>query len=280
MRFYALAAIGGSIGVDVRLLGNVEICGENGVVRLRRSAERCVLATLAFNPGRAVRAVTLADNIWLPDTQSDKAIETVADYVRKVRAAIKKTGGEPSSLRTDRGARAYVLDIEPFRVDYVRFTQLARAGRESGDVAVLEEALALWRGPALADVSGLWAESRRYAVETERLDLYDRVLTEQLRAGHGAEVARTVTALIDEVTPTERLLLLGAQGIAASGHQTAIRSWIDRTTRRMREATGADPSPDLLARLQRLATGAHAGFTPARWPNPGYPRPRQEPRTA
>ena len=266
--------------MDVQLLGNVEIRSESRVVRLSRSAERCVLATLAFNPGRAVRAATLADNIWLPATQSDKAIETVAGYVRKVRAAIKKIGGQPSWLRTDRGARAYVLDIEPLWVDYIRFTQLTGVGRESGKVAMLQEALTLWRGPALADVTGLWAESRRYAVETERLDVYDRVLTEQLRAGRGAEVARTVTALIDEVTPTERLLLLGARGMAASGHHTAIRSWIDRTTRRLRDATGADPSPDLLARLQRLVTGPQTGFSPALQPKLDYQPRRQEPRSA
>ena len=238
--------------MDIRLLGNVRVHGRDSVVRLARSGERCVLATLAVNPGRAVTAATLADNIWSAGIQSDKAIETVADYVRKVRAAIKKAGGQPAWLRTDRGARAYVLDIDPVQVDYARFTALVSTGRASHDIAALQAALALWRGPALADVTGLWAESRRYAMETERLDVYDQLLSEQLRAGRHTEVARTVTALIDEVTPTERLVLLGARGMAAAGQHTAIRGWIDRATQRLQEATGADASPDLLDQLEQL----------------------------
>lgn len=238
--------------MEVQLLGNVEIHGDDGVVRLARAGERCVLATLAFNPGRQIPATTLADNIWPSAAQPDKAMETAADYVRKVRAAIKKAGGQPGWLRTDRAARSYSLDIDAHRVDYYRFVDLVTTARKSRDITRLQRALSLWQGPTLANIGGLWADNRRYLVESERLDAYYDMLIHHLRVGRYLEVACTAATLIDEGLPTERLLLLGAQGLAGAGQHTAIPGWVDRVTRRMRETVGVMPTHDVLTTLDDL----------------------------
>jgi hypothetical protein len=104
------------------------------------------------------------DHLRSGTEQSDKSIDTVGSYLRRIRAA-----------------RAYVLDIDPVRVDYHPFTGLAALARRDDDPVALQAALALWRGPALADVSGYWADRRRHTLQAERLAAYDELLTAYLR---------------------------------------------------------------------------------------------------
>jgi tetratricopeptide (TPR) repeat protein len=249
--------------MDIRVLGNVEIHGERATIRLARASERCVLAVLALNAGRPVPAMTLADHLWATAEQSDRALNTVGDYVRRVRAAVKRAGGSPDSLRTDRGSHSYVLDVAADQVDYLRFTELAASGRNGGGPTVLRQALALWRGPALADVTGLWADRRRYAMEAERLALYEEVLAADLAAGRHAEVVREITTLVDETVPTERLILLGARALAESGQHGAVRGWADLASRRLQDATGATIGAATAARIAEFAAAAGTKGAPA-----------------
>jgi DNA-binding SARP family transcriptional activator len=245
--------------VEIRLLGNVEIAGDMGVVRPRRSGERCVLAVLAYHATQPVTVATLVDHLWSGTEQSDKSIDTVGTYVRRVRTAITETGGQAGWLRYDRAARSCVLDIDPAWVDYHRFTTLTTLARQDHGPQALQEALALWRGPALADISGHWADHRRHTLQAERLSVYEDLLHHQLAAGQHAEVVRTVTDLVEDNTPTDQLLLLGAQGLAGSGQHTAIRAWVTWVTQLMLDTVDAAPSAAVLDEIGRLV--AH----PALW---------------
>jgi tetratricopeptide (TPR) repeat protein/DNA-binding SARP family transcriptional activator len=238
--------------VDIRLLGNVEIHSDAGVLRPRRSGERCVLAVLALHVQASVTVTTLVDHLWSGTEQSDKSIDTVGSYLRRIRAGIKQAGGQADWLRYDRAARSCVLDIDPAWVDYHRFTALSTRARQDNDPQALQEALALWRGPALADINGHWADHRRHALEAERLAVYDELLTEYLAAGRHAEVVRITAELVDEVTPTDRLLLLGAQALAGSGRHTAISGWVRHVIGRMRQTADATPAAEVLDELDQI----------------------------
>ncbi len=98
--------------VEIRVLGNVEIHGDTGVLRLRRSGERCVLAVLALRAQAPVTVATLVDRLWSGTRQSDKSIDTVGSYLRRIRAGIKAVGGQSGWLRYDRSSRSCVLDID------------------------------------------------------------------------------------------------------------------------------------------------------------------------
>ncbi len=246
--------------MEIRLLGSVEIRGDAGVARLRRSGERCVLAVLALHVTQPVTVATLVDHLWLATEQSNKSIDTAGTYLRTVRAAIAGAGGEAGWLRYDRAARACVLDIDPAWVDYHRFTAMAATARRERDPVALQGALRLWRGPALADVGGHWADNRRHTMESERLACHEDLLDHQLVEQRYAEVFRTVTDLVEDSTPTDRLLLLGARGLAGSGRHTGIRAWVARVTERMRETVDAAPSAEVLHEVERLI--AHPVDTP------------------
>jgi DNA-binding SARP family transcriptional activator len=235
--------------VDIRLLGNVEIHGDTGVVRPQRSGERCALAVLAFNAQLPVKVTTLVDRLWSGAGQSDKSIATVGSYLRRIRAGIKLAGGQPDWLRYERAARSCVLDIDPAWVDYHRFTAKAT----TADPLAWQEALALWRGPALADIGGHWADHRRHTLEGERIAVHEDLLHHQLAAGGHAQVIRTVTDLVENGTPTDRLLVLGARALAGSGRHSALRGWVEWAIQRMRQAVDMAPAAEVLDEIERLA---------------------------
>jgi len=112
--------------VDVCVLGTVEIRAAGRAFALPRGGERCVLATLAFSPGRRVHVDVLVGHVW-GDEPPANAEQTIASYVRAVRRAVEQAGGRREWLRNHRPG-AYQLDIAPDLVDYHRFQALVAGG--------------------------------------------------------------------------------------------------------------------------------------------------------
>lgn len=255
------------VPVDVRLLGNVEIHHGGGVVGLARAGERCVLATLALVPRRRVPVDTLVAHLW-GDDPPDNAGRTVATYLRTVRRAVAQAGGGRDWLRNHRPG-AYELDIEPDLVDYHRFTRLAKVARDrqgagdgAGAVAAYQQAVALRRGEALAGVTGDWAGNWRWSVEREFVEVLCNLYEQQLSMGAHAEVAANVAGLITQVVPTDRMILLGASGLAGSGQHAAIRDFYRRAATRMSATAQVRPSAEVHAMVRQLVAQPAARLTP------------------
>ncbi|MCW6007840.1 winged helix-turn-helix domain-containing protein [Micromonospora sp. CPCC 205371] len=241
--------------MDLRLLGNVEIESAGSVFSLSRSAERCVLATLAFNAGRPVRVGTLIDNIW-GDKPSAKADETVATHVRAVRRLLSQAGGDRQMIRNHR-PRAYELRVDPSWVDYHRFragvASAARQGDNPEAVAAYERALDLWHGEPLAGVAGDWADGRRHALRTEHLDALCALLDLRLKLGEYTVVATQARQLVHDYA-TERVLSLAIRGLAHAGYRALIPDLVAQASDRMWQTARVRPSPEIVALAKRLAT--------------------------
>ncbi|MDQ7903188.1 BTAD domain-containing putative transcriptional regulator [Phytohabitans sp. ZYX-F-186] len=243
--------------MDVRLLGDVEIEAAGVTYTLGRTAERCVLATLAFNPGRVVPLGTFVAHIW-GEHPPPKAEETVATYVRAVRRMIEQAGGGREWL-VNRRSDGYRLDIDPVLVDHRRFTDLAGTARvlarqrdDARAVETFERALRLWRGEALANVAGQWAKTCRHGLRLDRLRVTYELLELLLRASAYGDVATRAADLVRE-EPTERAIALALRGLAGSGQRALIPSFLARAAEQMREVNGSRPSADLVALARRLA---------------------------
>jgi DNA-binding SARP family transcriptional activator len=244
--------------MDIRLLGDVEVEVDGATFAPDRAAERCVLATLALSPGRPVPVGTFVEHIWGAHPPA-KAEETVATYVRAVRRTIARGGGDRLSL-ANRRLGGYQLDVDPRVVDYRRFVDLrtsARVRHREGDhqraAETLERALALWRGEALANVTGLWADAHRVRMRRQRLDATYDLLDLHLRAGRAAAMATRATELaLDD--PTDKTLALAIRGLAASGQRAHIPAFMARTADRMREIAKTRPGPDVVALARQLTS--------------------------
>src|SRR5262245_11830713 len=117
--------------------------------------ERCVLGVLLLAAGQPVPVERLIALLWAdrPPANARAAIHT---YVSRLRRALAAAGTSGGTVPLTRRGDCYLLDVDPETVDFHRFRWLvgqASTRASPGERArILREALALWRGPALADV--------------------------------------------------------------------------------------------------------------------------------
>ena len=179
--------------MEIRTLGPLEVLDGGEPVALGGRKQRALLAVLALSPGRAVSAARLIDDLWgeeAPDT-APKMVQIHVSQLRKVLP--------PDVLLTR--APGYQLDVAPAQVDAFRAEELLRAGREalaSGDPRSaserLGEALALWRGPALAEFAEPFAAGEARRLEELHLALLEERIEAELALGRHAEVVGEIEA--------------------------------------------------------------------------------------
>ena len=133
------------------LLGSLEASGKDGPVPLGGPKQRIVLAHLVLGANRVVSAEHLIDALWGEELPEDPK-STLQVYVSRLRSALG-----PDAVEAQ--APGYVLRADRDEVDALRFEDLLGAARGNGSDPrvtdeILAEALELWRGPALADLSG------------------------------------------------------------------------------------------------------------------------------
>ncbi|TWF82242.1 transcriptional regulator [Pseudonocardia hierapolitana] len=155
-------------GVELRLLGQLEVCGPGGPVTLGAAKERLLLAVLAVDRGRSVSRDRLIDELY-GDHQPRSGVNAVQNYVLRLRRALGATAG----LRILTVPGGYRLEAAADRVDADRAERLVAEGRAaavSGDLdgaaTALRSAIGLWRGPALCE----FAERPFAEAEARRID--------------------------------------------------------------------------------------------------------------
>ncbi|MBD0674751.1 SDR family NAD(P)-dependent oxidoreductase [Streptomyces sp. CBMA156] len=246
--------------MEFRLLGTVAVLAADGRELPAGSAKRrSLLAMLLLHPGAPVTVERLTETLW--DTEPPRHSRTVIhNHVSGLRALLT-THGAPAAgveLVTDNGA--YLLRAPDLAVDTVRFDQLVARARTLDDAhqaaAVLREALALWRGPALAGTAGLPLRYAAQALEELRL-----AATEELARAHGrlGDHGAAATLLHAEATanPLREPLIAGLiHALGRAGRRSEALDWFHRTRRALAEELGIDPGPELAEAYDRLL---HAG---------------------
>ncbi len=230
--------------LEVRTDGDPGEILEVGGVRLR-----ALLIMLALRPGQFVPATRLIDGLWA-DAAPAGAANALQALVSRLRRVL------PGAVIESRPA-GYQLALDPQATDVVRFEQLAAAGRArlredpAAAAAILSQALALWRGPALVDVSE--TDFGRAAIarldELRRLTLENRIDAD-LRAPGPGQVAELVAELEGLVTAhpmREPLVGLLMRALHASGRRGAALEVYEQTRQRLAEQLGVAPSADLAA---------------------------------
>jgi DNA-binding SARP family transcriptional activator/tetratricopeptide (TPR) repeat protein len=244
-------------GVAFGILGALVVRGESGPVPVGEPRRRAVLGVLLLDAGRTVLVDRLATLVWGtdPPATARKALQV---YVSQLRRALAGLSGV--ELHTD--LAGYRLACEPDTVDLHRFRRLVRRARDGAGPRreSLREALALWRGPAFADVGpGPLRESVAPALEEERLGALEDLCEADIAAGDGPHAVGPLMSAVAEHPLRERMagLLMtalhqGGRGVEATRVYRALRQ-------RLVDDAGMEPSP-YLAELHRaiLAGGVTA----------------------
>jgi DNA-binding SARP family transcriptional activator len=230
----------------VRLLGPVQATRAGGEVALGGPKQRAVLALLLLDAGRVVPADRLVEEVWRGSAPPGAA-KTLRSYVSRLRTLLG-----PDAELVARGG-GYAVTIPSDQVDASRFERLVAAGQRAlglGEAAAaaghFREALALWRGRALADV----AEVQALALEGARLEELRLVATEghieaDLELGRAAEVTGELERLVAEHPLRERLWRLLVLALYRAERQADALAAYRRARSVLTEELGLEPGEEL-----------------------------------
>jgi predicted ATPase/DNA-binding SARP family transcriptional activator len=240
--------------VQIGILGSFEVRTDDGAVADVPGARlRALLIALALEPGRLVSKATLIDWIWGEQLPADAA-NALQRLVSRLRKALPQGSieGQPGGYR---------LTVEPDAVDAVRFERLVAQARDaegSQRVRLLREALALWRGAAMADVGHQDSEALDAAVarlERLRLTALEDRFDAEIGLGQAGELIAELTDLVAAHPVRERLVAALMRALAAVGRDTEALLAYERTRETVADLLGADPSPELSALHVALLRG-------------------------
>src|ERR671922_729556 len=258
--------------MEFRVLGPLEVRREGRPVELRGSKRRVVLALLVLQANEVVRRERLIDDVW-GEHQPANAAAALHNHVSRLR----KDLGEDVLVTKPWG---YVLRADPDSIDLRRFERLVAearplAARERHEK--LGEALALWRGPALADLAGEPAvEAERARLDELRLSAVEQRIDARLELGEDADVVPELEELVAAQPLRERLRGQLILALYRSGRQAEALETYRETRRVLVEELGIEPSPELRD-LERAILRQDPALASAVVPPEPKPRHRDPP---
>ncbi|MEU6554815.1 BTAD domain-containing putative transcriptional regulator [Streptomyces sp. NPDC046915] len=238
--------------VRYRILGTTQVLRPDGTsVPVGGARLRALLTVLALRPGRTVPVGVLVDEVWDGDSPAD-ATAAVQALVGRLRRAL----GADAVASAEGG---YRLAAAPDDIDLHRFERLTGEGLRAladGDAAkaatVLDDALALWHGPALADLPDRTAEAAR--CDTRRLDALRARHTAALALGHAEGALPELIALCDTHPLDEPLQTLRLRALRDAGRTAEALAAYEDVRQLLAERLGSDPGPELRALHVELLT--------------------------
>ncbi|WP_326567597.1 BTAD domain-containing putative transcriptional regulator [Amycolatopsis rhabdoformis] len=225
---------------------------------------RALLAQLALEAGKFVSAERLIDGLY-GEQPPDGAANALQSQVSRLRSALKAVA--PVEFT---GA-GYRLVIEPDEVDVHRFERLAGDGRRehaAGDATrasdLLGEALALWRGPAFADVTEApFAATQATRLEELRADAAGDRVDAEITLGRAAEVLDELRTVVAATPLRERSRAQLVRALHAAGRSAEALAAFEDARRTLADELGADPGPELAeAHLAALRSEPAAASAP------------------
>jgi DNA-binding SARP family transcriptional activator len=254
--------------MEFSILGPLEVRNEHGAVALGGMKPRALLAYLLLHANEPVSSERLAVALWGDDASGRTAVKNVQVHVSRLRKAL----GDPDVLTTT--AAGYRLSLDPDDLDAECFARLVEEGRRAlGDDdhvragTVLREALALWHGPALADLAfEPFVQTEIARLEEQRLAALEARIEADLAAGQHASLIGELYRLVPSHPTRERLSGQLMLALYRCGRQAEALDVYSRIRATQARELGLDPSPalkTLQAQILRQAPGLDLSEEPA-----------------
>ncbi len=237
--------------MDFRLLGPLEVLDGHVPLQIAAGKQRALLAILLLHANRTLARERIIDALWGEDVP-DSAQKMVQIHVSHLRKALP----EPR-LHTRRPG--YVLEVGDDELDLARFERAfadarhALAQSDSGKAReLLGEALALWRGPALAEFSEPFARHEGARLEELRLVALEWRIEADLALGHHRDVVGELEALIAEHPLRERVRSQHMLALYRSGRHAEGLASYQAFRRTLADELGIEPSASLRELQRRM----------------------------
>ena len=232
--------------MEFQILGPIAVHDTTGAVALGGNKPRAVLAVLLLHPNEPVSAERLALALWGEDAPGG-AVKTVQVHVSRLRKAL----GDPDAVTTS--AAGYTLRVRTGELDVDRFEGLVEDGRQAladgrtEDAATfLRDALAVWRGPALAELAQEpFAAAEIARLEAQRLAALELRIEADLGAGRHAEVVGELQQLVVANPIREELAAQLMLALYRCGRQAEALEAYAQARATLVEELGIEPGPRL-----------------------------------
>jgi SARP family transcriptional regulator, regulator of embCAB operon len=233
--------------VQIDVLGALCVTENGNQHRIQASKVRTMVAVLALEAGRAISYSELVDELW-----PGQSLGNVQNALQGQASRLRKVVDGPVKPRTATVLRAvhngYVLDVPRECVDGHRFLDLAAASAAAlpdhpGIVLTLaQDALRLWRGPALLDAGdGLRCQAAAALLEERRLAVWEDLVNARLATGGEAQAVAELRQLVTQHPLRERFCEQLMLGLYRCGQQSEALSLFHRTRHLLDKELGLRP---------------------------------------
>lgn len=238
------------------LLGTLAVWTENGrLVEVPEAKVRALLADLLIHFGRPVSADRLIDDLWGDDlpVHPAGALHSKVSRLRQALENAEPSGGELVAFRSP----GYLLQVGSDALDERRFAALIeRAGATENlrdQAELLADALALWRGPPLADFAdAIFAQAAIARLEEQRLAALEEQAQARLALGEHSLLAGELGELVVQHPLRERLRAAHMLALYRAGRQAEAVNSYSELRGRLADDLGLDPGPGLAALYQAI----------------------------
>jgi predicted ATPase/DNA-binding SARP family transcriptional activator len=251
--------------MDFRILGPLEVDEGGRKVPIVGDRQRALLAILLIHANEPVSADELIDELWGEDAPASprKGLQVQVSRLRKAL--------EEGSARLVTQPNGYLLQVESGELDVDRCERLAQDGREALSTEdprraadCLREALAVWRGPALAEFGfQSFAQGEIGRIEELRLALLEDRIDADLACGRHTEVVGELEALVAEHPLRERLRRQLVLALYRGGRQAEALEAYRAARGTLDEELGLAPTPALRELEQAILTHDAGLLAPA-----------------
>jgi DNA-binding SARP family transcriptional activator/tetratricopeptide (TPR) repeat protein len=237
----------GELRVDV--LGELRITVDGRHLVPCQPRQRAVLAVLALRSPHPVSRDELIDAVWGDDPPSS-ASGSLHTYISALRRLVEPElpARASGNLIVTTGS-GYACLVAP--ADLGEFERLRRNGR----CEELRQALRIWRGTALSDVPGPFAERQRARLEEARLTAVEDWAAVAIESGEHAGVVDTLTRAAADHPVRERLVRLLMLALSRSGRQAEALAAFRNVRTALVSQLGVEPGPELQEEHERILKG-------------------------
>ncbi len=229
--------------MDFRILGPLEVADGDSLMALPGAKQRALLAILLLRVNEVVSADRLIDDLW-GERSPDSGRTALQVRISQLRKAL----GPAGQVLITRPA-GYILKLDPHQLDLHRFERLVEEADPAGAAAAavkLREALALWRGPPLADLAyESFAQAAIARLEELRLGVLEKRIEADLALGRHADLVAELEAFATEHPLRERVRAQLMLALYRCGRQADALTVYQAARRTLVEELGIEPSPPL-----------------------------------
>lgn len=257
--------------MKIQVLGPLFVGDEYGFPYLPTAPKpRQLLALLALNTNQMISTTMCIDELWA-DTPPRSAVSTLQTYILQIRRMLRGIPGADGADVLLTRHQGYQLVAGRDEVDLFCFRELAAEGRKlvagqqyEAGAAVLRDALAQWRGPALVDVqAGPVIATHLPRLEEMRLSVLEQRIEADLMLGLHHELISELSGLVSQFRVNENLHAQLIVALYRSGRQAeALRAYWQLREWLINEL-GIEPS-NRIQRLHQAVLAADPALSPPR----------------